>query len=243
MRSQSAGPPSSRGLAAALALLLVAGARPALADTTAPSPTASAAGASASPLDTLFVAFARSPGLLAKFREEKQIALLVAPLKSEGTVHFERTKGLARHTTAPQKRSLLLNNGALTVWDGTKTEVIQLTGQPALRAFADGFSMLLAADRQGLEKVFRLDLTGDPREPKDKWKLRLVPLAPQLQKMIKELELVGKGDGTKGVVLESLRVAEANGDVSTTTFYDVDTNKKYTASEAAAVFRVPAPTP
>jgi hypothetical protein len=229
-------------LAAALALL-VAGAQPALADPAAPAPSASDAGASgaASPLDALFVAFGKSPGLFAKFREEKQIALLVAPLKSEGTVHFERFKGLARHTTAPQKRSLLLNGGTLTVWDGTKTEVIQLTSQPALRAFADSFSMFLAADRQGLEKVFRLELTADPRDPKDKWKLRLVPLAPQLQKMIKELELVGQSDGGKAVVLSTLRVAEANGDVSTTTFYDVDTNKKYTASEAAAVFRVPGP--
>jgi hypothetical protein len=226
--------------AAPLALLL-AGARPALAEP-APSPAAPAAsdaGASSSQLDALFVAFGKSPGLVAKFREERQIALLVAPLKSEGTVHFERSKGLARHTTAPKKSSLLLNGGTLTVWDGSKTEVIQLTGQPALRAFADSFSMFLAADRQGLEKVFRLELTTSPsdvRDAKEKWKLRLVPLAPQLQKMIKELEVVGQG-----VVLSTLRVMEASGDVSTTTFYDVDANKKYTASEAAAVFRVPGP--
>jgi hypothetical protein len=205
-------------------------------DASAASVTPPPPAASNAALDALFVALAKSPGLFARFREDKQIALLVAPLKSEGTVHFDRSKGLARHTLAPSKRSILLGNGTLTVWDGTKTEVIQLSSQPALRAFADSFSMFLAADRKGLERVFRLDLTGDPRDPQAKWRLRLTPLAPQLQKIVKELEVEGQG-----IALSTLRVSEASGDVSTTTFYDVDTSKKYSAAEAASVFRVPGP--
>jgi len=217
-------------LGAALALAL-GEPHAARAQTSVTAPSSSGAPVAASPLDTLFVAFGKSPGLFARFREEKQIALLVAPLKSEGTIHFERTKGLARHTLLPSKRSILLGGGALSSWDGTKTEVIQLASQPALRAFADSFSMFLAADRAGLEKVFRLELTGDPL---GKWRLRLTPLTPQLQKIVKELEVAGQG-----VALSVLRVSEASGDVSTSTFSDVDTAKKYTAPELVAVFRVP----
>lgn len=194
--------------------------------------------ATASPLDMLFLTLGESPGLFARFREEKQIALLVAPLKSEGTVHFDRTKGLARHTLAPSKRSIFLEPGArgtLSSWDGMRTETIQLSGQPALRAFADGFSMFLAADRAGLERVFRLELSGDPT---GKWRLVLTPLTPPLRKLVKELEVAGRG-----TTLSTLRISEASGDVSTTTFFDVEPSKKYTAAELTAVFRVPGRSP
>lgn len=185
----------------------------------------------AAPIDVLFAAFAKSPGLFAKFREEKQIALLLKPLISEGTVHFDRAKGLARHTLTPSKKTVLLQNGSLVVWDGTKTETIPLSSQPSLRAFAEAFTMFLAADRQGLEKAFKLDFSGDPQAT---WKLKLAPLSPQLKKMVTELEVTGQG-----IVLTLLRVTEASGDVGTTTFSDVDTQKQYTPAEAAAIFRVP----
>jgi hypothetical protein len=189
--------------------------------------------APAPPLDVLFTAFAKSPGLYAKFHEEKQIALLVAPLKSDGTVHFDPKKGLARHTTSPSKRSLLLGGGTLTVWDGLKTEIIQLSSQPSLRAFAEAFTMFLAADRAGLERTFKLEFTGDPRAA---WRLRLAPLSAQLKKIVAEMEVVGQG-----TALTTLRVSEASGDASTTSFSEVDAGKQYTPAEAATVFRVPRP--
>ena len=133
----------------------------------------SSAGGETAGLDVLFAAFSKSPGLSAKFHEEKQIALLVAPLKSDGTVHFDRKRGLARHTLSPSKRSVLLEGGTLTVWDGTRTEIIHLSSQPSLRAFAEAFAMLLAADRAGLERAFQLEFMGDPRAS---WRLRLAPL-------------------------------------------------------------------
>jgi hypothetical protein len=187
------------------------------------------------PLDVLFTAFAKSPGLFAKFHEEKQIALLVAPLKSDGTVHFDRAKGLARHTLTPSKKSILLSGGTLTVWDGSKTEVISLSSQPGLRAFAEAFTMFLAADRAGLERAFKLDFTGDPNAS---WKLKLAPASPELKKIVTELEVAGQG-----IVLSTLRVTEASGDVGTTTFSEVDAAKQYTPTEAATVFRVPGQAP
>ena len=195
------------------------------------SPPAQAA--PSSPLDVLFAQLAKSPGLFARFHEEKQIALLVAPLKSDGTVHFDRAKGLARHTLTPSKRSILLNAGTLTVWDGTKTEVIPLSSQPSLRAFAEAFTMFLAADRVGLEKTFKLDFTGDPQAS---WRMKLAPVSPDLKKLVTELEVAGQG-----TALSTLRVTEASGDVGTTTFSDVDTAKQYTPAEQAAIFSVPPP--
>ena len=229
--------PSRRAVRAALAAvsLMVA---PALAVATLALPTNARAAPPASPsapLDVLFSAVAKSPGLFARFHEEKQIALLIAPLKSDGTVHFDRQKGLARHTLTPSKKSILLSGGTLTVWDGTKTEVIALSSQPGLRAFAEAFTMFLAADRAGLEKTFKLDFTGDPHAA---WKLKLTPLSPQMKKMVTELEVTGQA-----TTLTVLRVVEASGDIGTTTFSDVDSSKQYTPAEAAQVFKVPSPAP
>lgn len=196
---------------------------------------AAPAAAPAPSLETLFDAFAKSPGLEAHFREEKKIALLFAPLRSEGVLHFDRTKGLARHTLTPSKQSVLLSGGTLSLWDGTKTEKIELKKTPELRAFADGFSMLLAADRPGLERSFKLEFSADPQ---GQWRLRLLPFAKEVRAIVSEIEVAGKG-----IALRTLRVLEASGDESTTTFSDVDTQKRYSEAAAAAVFRVPPTAP
>jgi hypothetical protein len=183
-------------------------------------------------LDTLFAALSRSPGLFARFHEEKQIALLVAPVKNEGTIHFNRKLGLARHTLAPQRQSVLLSSGALTLWDGQKTETISLKSSAPLRALAEAFSLMLAADRAGLERNFKLTF-----EPKDggEWKLTLVPLNADLKNLILGIDVSGVS-----ITPKLLRVREASGDVSTTTFTDVDPNKRYSDD---AYFKVGAPLP
>src|ERR1700735_1754322 len=88
-------------------------------------------------VDSLFSVLARSPGFFAHFHEEKQIALLVLPLKSDGTIHFDRQHGLVRHTLSPQKRSVLLSGSTLSIWDGSKTETVSLQSSAPLRALAE----------------------------------------------------------------------------------------------------------
>jgi hypothetical protein len=183
-------------------------------------------------LDSLFSDMVRAPGFYARFHEEKQIALLIAPVKNDGTIHFEKKRGLARHTTAPQKQSVLLSSGALTLWDGQKTETISLRSSASLRALAEAFGLMLAADRAGLERNF--SLAFEPKAGTSEWTLKLTPLSADLKTMVLGIEINGNGTTPK-----LLRVREASGDVSTTTFTDVDSNKRYTDAEAAAVFKVP----
>jgi len=177
---------------------------------------------------------ARSPGFFARFHEEKQIALLIAPLKNEGTIHFDRARGLARHTTAPQKQSVLLSGSTLTLWDGTKTETVPLQSSAPLRALAQSFALLLAADRAGLEKSFALSFQAQGQG----WHLSLVPLAADLKKLVTQVEVAGEG-----VTPKTLIVREASGDESTTTLTDVDMARHYGEREAAALFKAPPSAP
>lgn len=189
-----------------------------------------AAAAPIKDLDTLLARCAKMPGLYAKFTEEKQIALLAVPLKSEGTVHFARTRGLARHTTAPSPSSVLVTDKELIFWDGKTTKKVGLASSATLEAFARSFSMLLAADRAALEKTFTLTLT-----PKDggNWSLELVP-KNDLKKVIASMTIEGRD-----LELTTLKVKEANGDVSTSRFTQVDVAKSYSNEEADRVFRAP----
>lgn len=196
-----------------------------------PAPSAALAPASSAELDTLFSALGKSPGLSAKFREQKRIALLAAPLKSEGTVHFDRAHGLAKHGRTPSPKSVLLTPTSLSMWDGKKVENVSLATAPGLKAFADGFRMILAADRAGLEKTFEMQFFGDANA---KWQLRLTPRDAGLKKAVSSIELAGSK-----LELSSLTVKETNGDVTATEFFELDTAKKYSEAEAKNVFRVP----
>jgi hypothetical protein len=95
---------------------------------------ASSSSATPSELETLFARFRKSPGLYAKFVEEKHIDLLAEPLKNEGTIHYSPTSGLARHCRKPSISSLLLTANSVQVWDGKKVDVLPLA-KGALRTF------------------------------------------------------------------------------------------------------------
>jgi outer membrane lipoprotein-sorting protein len=180
-------------------------------------------------LDGLLAEFAAMPGLRATFREEKRIALLEAPLVSEGTLHFAPPGRLARHVTSPAPSSVLIDGDRLVFGDAKGTRELDLAARPPVRAFVDAFVKLLAGDRPALEKLFTIEL--EPRGPA--WRLVLRPKASPLKDVFDRLEAEGTG-----VVLARLGVYERSGDSTETTFRDVDAARPYAKDELERVFRV-----
>ena len=113
-------------------------------------------------LTTLLARFAKSPGIFARFREEKHIAMLQAPLVNEGTIHFAPPGRLARHTTRPIASTLLIADNHVQFSDGTNGDSVDLGTNPVARAFVESFVMLLAGDRAGLERYFTLRFAPAP---------------------------------------------------------------------------------
>jgi hypothetical protein len=72
-----------------------------------------------------------------------------------------------------------------------------------------------------------------PKE-RGEWKLLLTPRVAPMDKLIKELELRGRG-----LSLNELDVREASGDWTRTSFSDVDLNRRYTPAEQAKFFTIP----
>jgi hypothetical protein len=185
-------------------------------------------------LDALLAGCAKMPGLFARFAEEKQIALLAVPLKSSGTIHFDRARGLVRHTLLPSKQSVQVTDKELVFWDGKNTRHVSLASSATVEAFARAFTLLLSADRTALEKSFELTFT--PKDSGASWSLSLVPKNAELKSVVASMEIEGRG-----LVVTLLKVREANGDLTTSRFSDVDTAKRYSDEEAGRTFRVPPP--
>src|SRR5262249_46783431 len=157
--------------------------------------------------------FRAIPGLSARYREEKRIALLAKPLVSEGTIHYAPPGRLARHQLTPTISTVLLERDTLRFGDGTTEERVDLGASPVVRAFVDSFLQLLAGDRASLEKAFAIEL----RPSGERWEIVLRPKLPAIAKVIKEMAFSGEG-----VVVARMRVLEATGDEAITTFSDVD---------------------
>lgn len=179
-------------------------------------------------LDQLLARFRGVEGMELRFREEKRIALLSVPAVSEGTVHYLRPGRLVRRVTSPSPQVVLIEGDQLRMTQGGRTERIDLAAQPVVRSFVDTFSELLRGDRAALERTYRVAFA--PGEG-GRWTLALTPRAAPLDRFLREIRFEGTG-----TALETMVMTEVSGDVTTTTFRDVDTARRYSAPEIARIF-------
>lgn len=188
--------------------------------------------AQADDLGDLMAQLSKMPGLEAKFEEKKHIALLQAPLETEGVLRFSPPASLARETTKPRASRVLIVGDRLYFDDGKQQQEVDVGNNPVVRSFVNSFVLLLAGDRSALEATF--DMKFSPATKEEPWKLELLPKKEPISKIIQKMVVRGRG-----VKLERLIVAEANGDRTDTVFVDVDTKRRYSESEQKKLFRVP----
>lgn len=179
-------------------------------------------------LDAVLASFRGVEGMELRFREEKRIALLTTPAISEGTVHYMRPGRLVRRITTPSPQVVLIDGDELRMSEGGRVERIDLAAQPVVRSFVDTFSELLRGDRAALERVYRVQFT--PGEG-GAWTLVLTPRSSPLDRFLREIRFEGSGTSLRTMVM-----TEVSGDVTTTTFRDVNTRRRYSADEAQRIF-------
>jgi outer membrane lipoprotein-sorting protein len=188
-------------------------------------------------IDALLAGLSKAPGLYARFREEKHITLLQQPLVSEGHIYFAPPARFARHTEKPIASTMIIDGNNLQFGNADGQESVNLGTNPVARLFADAFVMLLSGNRAGLEKIFKMELAPKPggaAGAAGEWTLVLTPRVAPMDKMIKALELRGRG-----LNLNELDVRESSGDWTRTTFTNVDLDRRYSAAEQAKFFTLP----
>lgn len=179
----------------------------------------------------LLAKFRKIEGLSARYREEKRMALLAAPLVSEGTVHYMRPGKLARHQTRPEAVSVVLTGDRLEMGGGGQRQEVDLRANPVVRMFVDSFLKVLAGDGPGLARVYDVTYRDGPEGT---WALTLRPKVEPMSRMVERIEVSGRG-----VVLAAMEIVEVGGDTTRMTFSEVNPRRRYGVAEADRVFRVP----
>ena len=181
-------------------------------------------------LDGLLAGFAKVQSLKARFSEEKHMALLAAPLRSQGRLYYAKPKLLAPHPESPQKSSLVLRGEKLTFGDDKRQESMELAAQPAVRILVDTFVSVLAGDGASLEKLAKLEVEA---LPEGAFQIRVTPKDPAVLKIVRSMSFAGKG-----AELSRMELLDANGDRTVTTFSGLQLGGKLGEAEVARVFRV-----
>lgn len=145
----------------------------------------------------------------ARFVEEKTLAALDRPLRSEGWLLYRRPAFFEKTTTAPIQESVMVDGDRLSlVSAGQPPRLLDLGAEPGLHALVDAVRGTLAGDLATLRRSYRVTFEGDPSG----WRLTLVPLGEPLARLLREVVVAGTGTN-----LGEVRFLQANGDRSVMT--------------------------
>jgi outer membrane lipoprotein-sorting protein len=150
----------------------------------------------------------------ATFVEKKYIAILDKPVESSGELSYTAPDRLEKRTLKPRPESMLLDGGTLTVEQKGKRHVLPLQNYPEIVAFIDSIRGTLAGDRAALERVYKLNLTGDEQQ----WTLELQPLSERMKKVVERIRIAGEQHE-----LRTIEIRQADGDRSVMTITQTDT--------------------
>ena len=168
-------------------------------------PLAAAAAAASDPLDALMQQLAaRRHGHVA-FTELQYLAVLDRPLESSGELLYEAPDRLEKRILKPRPETLVLAHGVLSATRGHHTRTMQVAAWPQIAPFIEGLRATLAGDRAALERIFSVQLEGDPA----RWTLRLTPRDPEAARVVNAVSITGEGTD-----LRTVEILEADGDRS-----------------------------
>ncbi len=204
-------------------------------------PTLSAVAAAKSPpqqgprsLDALLRDFASMPGLSARFREERRLALLKEPLVSHGALHFAPPNLLVRHVEEPLESTVLLRGDALLISTPAGDRTFRVDASTLVRAFVDTFLLLLSGDAPALREIYRIQFEPVESGATGEWQIRLEPRRAPLSEVVAFFDL----RGIDRRVME-MRLRELSGDETLTQFSDVNTDRRFSESEFQRLFSAP----
>lgn len=178
---------------------------------------------------SLLRAFSGMPGLEARFREEKHIALLARPLASEGRLFFTHPGLLLRRVETPRPSEVIINSERVVLRDASGEQALDLRARKDLRPFVESLTWILAGNQKALDGVYTV--TFDPERGKQPWQLTLKPKVEPLSRLIAHIRIQGSG-----YAVARIEVTETNGDSTLTTILDANPRRTFDAAERTKLF-------
>jgi len=139
-------------------------------------------------LEGLFALMSGQTRVTTTFTEKKFIRGLDAPIESSGELGFEAPSRMIKRTLLPKPETLLLDDRMATVERGRQVRTLSIDDYPELAVHIEGIRACLAGDRAALERVYRVELSGNPAQ----WKMTLVPLNEKAAAQVKAIHLGGE---------------------------------------------------
>ncbi len=130
---------------------------------------------------------AQQPDTLANFEEQRVFPFRREPIVLKGEVRVSRARGLSLHYTAPEERTIIVDEQGILVReaDGQKTA----PADPRAAAANQALLLVLRFDFAALEKSF--EVYG--RREGEVWSLGLVPRDDTVRRAIGDIHVGGEG--------------------------------------------------
>ena len=182
-------------LVAALSLLASAASIAPEARAQAKPPTNASSNAQPFGSEWILRALARPAPMRTDFVEVRASAMLKEPLRLSGEYRRPDERTLVREVRAPYRETTTIvssNSGAgqaTIARDGKSPRTFSLARVPELASLQSSFGALLAGDRAGLERAYRLAPAGTAQ----RWTLTLTPKDAALAARVRSIALYGQG--------------------------------------------------
>jgi hypothetical protein len=181
--------------------------------------------------DVLLDAFARMPGLEARFVEEKHLALLVQPLESRGRLFFAHPGLLLRRVEAPRRSDVVITPTELRMKDADGEQSIDLRSRNDIKPFVQSLTWLFAGDRKALAEMYAIAF--EPARDGAPWRVTLTPKNGPIARLIRSIVMLGSG-----LAVSQIEVHETSGDETVTRIVEANPARHFTRDEMQTLFGV-----
>ena len=188
---------------------------------------ADAPGDDGASLERVMQGMAGTSGVVAHFRETKELSLLSEPLESSGVLYFVPPDRLARLTRTPSPSRLVIDGDRFFLEDATGGEALDLSSNPVAAQVVSNFIVLFNGDLAALRERYEPRFEANAAD----WQLHLRPRGRPLSDVIAEVTLHGKDRA-----LVKMELRETGGDRTVTRFDEVRTDVRFDPETLDRVF-------
>ena len=168
-------------------------------------------------LDDLMRTLAQRGPENARFVEKKYLAVLDnKPIESSGELRYAPPNRIEKKTLKPKPESLIVEGDQAIVERNGQRMTLRLSAYPDIAPFVDSIRGTLAGDRNSLERVYRLELSGDA----ERWTLLMLPSDQKLATIVQRIDVAGNRDQVR-----SIAILQGDGDRSVMTIDRIDLPK------------------
>ena len=168
-------------------------------------------------LDDLMRTLAQRGPESARFVEKKYLAVLDnKPVESSGELRYTPPNRIEKKTLKPKPDSLIVDGDQAIVERNGQRMTLRLSAYPDIAPFVDSIRGTLSGDRKSLERVYRLELSGDA----ERWTLVMLPSDQKLATIVQRIDVAGNRDQVRLIA-----ILQGDGDRSVMTIDRIDAAK------------------